>query len=76
MYDVGKCLLPDILTRKRMSQQKLATIMGVTRQQINDYCTRKNIMTLPVAVNIALVLDCEIKDLYEWIPVEVRTKRR
>lgn len=76
MYDVGRCLLPDILARLRMSQQDLATIMGVTRQQINDYCTGKNIMTLPVAINIALVLGCDIKDLYEWFPVEVRTKRR
>lgn len=76
MYDVGRCLLSDKLLRARMSQQELADRLGVTRQQIHAYTTGKRIMVLPIAMNIAAILHCEITELYEWIPVEVRTKRQ
>lgn len=76
MYDVGKCLLSDRLLQARMTQQELADKLGVTKQQINHYSTERRIMTLPVARNIAYVLRCDIEDLYEWIPVKVRNKRR
>lgn len=75
MYDVGKCLLSDKLQRARMSQQELAERLGVTRQQIHAYTTGKRIMALPIAMNISSILHCEIVELYEWIPVEVRKKR-
>jgi DNA-binding XRE family transcriptional regulator len=76
MIDVGKCLLSDKLLQARMTQQELADRLGVTRQQINHYTSNNRIMTLPIAANIAVVLNCKIEDLYEWIPVEVRHKRR
>lgn len=76
MYDVGKCLLSDRLSDSRMTQQELADIMGVTRQQIHNYTSDNRLMTLPIAKNVAAVLHCEIDDLYEWIPVKDRTKRR
>ena len=64
------------LLHARMSQQELADRLGVTRQQIHTYTTGNRLMTLPIAMNIATVLHCEITELYEWIPVEVRNKRR
>jgi DNA-binding XRE family transcriptional regulator len=76
LYDVGKCLLADRLLQARLSQQELAEKLGVTRQQINHYSTNRRTMTLPVAKNIAFILQCEIDDLYEWIPVKSRYKRR
>lgn len=76
MYDVGKCLLSDKLLQSRMSQQELADRIGVTRQQINSYISERSLMSLPIAKNIATVLNCEMGELYEWVPVEVRTKRR
>lgn len=77
MYDVGRCLLSDILLQKRMTQQELADKISVTRQQINSYCKSENIMTLPIAKNIAHILNLECTDcLYEWLRVEERTKRR
>lgn len=76
MYDVGKCLLSDKLLHAHMSQQELADRLGVTRQQINSYTTGSRIMTLPIAKNIATVLHCGVSELYEWIPVEERSKRR
>jgi DNA-binding XRE family transcriptional regulator len=59
-----------------MPQQELADRIGVTKQQIHSYTIGKRMMTLPIAKNIAAVLHCEINDLYEWLPVEVRKKRR
>jgi len=59
-----------------MSQQELAERLGVARQQIHSYTSGKRLMTLPIARNIAHVLHCDINDLYEWIPVEERRKRR
>jgi DNA-binding XRE family transcriptional regulator len=59
-----------------MSQQELAERIGVTRQQINHYSNNRRIMTLHVAKNIAFILQCDIDDLYEWIPVKSRSKRR
>jgi transcriptional regulator with XRE-family HTH domain len=80
LYDVGKCLLSDLLQEKRMSQQELADHLGVTRQQINHYLNpdthKRRIMTLHIAKNVSKVIGCEMDDLYEWIPVEVRNKRR
>ena len=76
MYDVGKCLLSDKLLESRMTQQDLADKLGVTRQQIHTYVTDNRLMSLPIAKNIAFVLNCEIGELYEWIPVDRRTKRR
>lgn len=76
MVDVGRCLLADILLQKKITQQELANRIGVTKQQIGHYANDRRVMSLPIAVNIAIVLGCDIKDLYEWKHVEVRTKRR
>lgn len=76
LYEVGKCLLSDRLLQIHMTQQELADRIGVTRQQINSYSRNRRMMTVPIAKNIAKILRCEIDDLYEWIPVEVRNKRR
>lgn len=76
LYEVGKCLLSDKLLQKRITQQELADRLGVTKQQINHYTQDNRIMTLEIAKNISDILNCEIEDLYEWIPVEVRKKRR
>lgn len=77
MYEVGKCLLSDLLQEKRMTQQELADKLGVSRQQIKHYTSDDpRIMTLHIAKNIASILGCKVEDLYEWIPVKVRKKRR
>lgn len=76
MYNVGKCLLSDKLQQARMSQQELANILDVRRQQINHYVSGRRVMNLQIAKNIAAALNCNIEDLYEWELVEERDKRR
>jgi len=52
-----------------MEQIELASKLGVTPQQINKYAKDIQKMSLEVAMNISLILKCEIKDLYDWIEV-------
>lgn len=68
-YQVGRCLLRYRLYDADMNQQELAERLNIKAQQINKYVLNKRIMSLPVAKNIASVLNCRIEDLYEWIEV-------
>lgn len=65
-YKVGRCLLREHLQKHDMTQLELAEEMGITVQQINKYVMNKQVMSLRVARNIALILNCHIDDLYEW----------
>lgn len=65
-YKVGRCLLREILHNLSMDQVELATKLDVKPQQINKYVNNVQGMSLEVAYNISLILNCEIRDLYEW----------
>ena len=76
MYEVGKCLLPDLLVQARITQQELADKLGVTKQQINTYTSNKRLMSLTTAINIAIILKCDVTQLYVIKYVNDRNKRR
>lgn len=65
-YKVGRCLLREILEIKGIEQKDLAIKLNVTKQQVNKYVTNKQGMSLEVAKNIAVILNCQIEDLYQW----------
>jgi plasmid maintenance system antidote protein VapI len=65
MYKVGKCLLGDLLKRKRMSQKELAEQLGVSKQQINKYIKNHSKMHYQTALRISKILNCKMEDLYE-----------
>lgn len=65
-YKVGRCLLREILVVRRMDQRELAKRLNVTPQQINKYVKDVQGMSLEVAMNISVILNCNISDLYEW----------
>lgn len=71
-YRVGRCLLRYHLKEKRMSQRQLAHKLDVTVQQINKYATDKQLMSIQVAKNIAVILNCDMSDLYEWVETGVK----
>lgn len=52
-----------------MTQFQLANRLGVSEQQINKYVNDRQKMSLQVAKNIAVILNCHIDDLYEWLEV-------
>ena len=68
-YEVGRCLLQDLLDERKMTQQELADKLGMKKQQIQNYVRKNRVMYLPIAKNIASTLNCCIEDLYEWIEV-------
>ncbi|KGR89344.1 helix-turn-helix transcriptional regulator [Lysinibacillus odysseyi] len=71
-YTVGRCLLRELLHRKDMTQVELAERLNVKPQQIQHYIQNNRVMSLKVAKNISVILNCNVDDLYEW--VEVGTK--
>src|SRR5699024_2623946 len=68
-YKVGRCLLRYRLQDSNMTQQELADAMSISVQQINKYVLNKQRMSIEVARNIAVILNCHIEDLYEWCEV-------
>ncbi|OIK13554.1 transcriptional regulator [Bacillus sp. MUM 116] len=66
-YRIGKCLLQNLLRRKRMTQQELADRTGKTKQTISRYINNQSIMSYETAINIAAELDCTMEDLYEIV---------
>jgi len=49
-----------------MTQKELADKLGVSIQQINKYVTDTQRMSIEVARNVSVILNCHIEDLYEW----------
>ena len=65
-YQVGRCLLRELLLRNDMSQVELAGLLNVTPQQIQHYVQNNRIMSLKVAKNISEILNCNMDELYDW----------
>lgn len=63
---VGKCLLQNILDKKRMSLNDLASVTGISKNQLSAYKNNRQLMSLPTARLIASKLKCHIDDLYKW----------
>ena len=64
--EVGRCLLKPILKKKNMTQQDLADLTGMTKQEINTYANNRRRMSLKTAKIIAIALKLHMDDLYEW----------
>lgn len=71
-FSVGKCHLRELLKKRGLNQTELALKLGVTPQQINHYITRKRVMTLSTAKSISTILNCDIEDLYDFLPDDTR----
>jgi DNA-binding XRE family transcriptional regulator len=65
-YKVGRCLLRYHLAKKRMSQQELADLVGITKQSVSRYVKDAHVMSFETAYNIAKVLGCKMEDLYDY----------
>lgn len=62
----GRCLLLEILDKKRLTQADLASMTNISRSQINEYINNVRHMSFKNAAIIARVLNCRMEDLYEW----------
>lgn len=74
MIDIGRCLLADRLRRVDMTQQELSELSGISKTAINDYIHNRKTMTLKTAKNIALALNCNMDDLYEFKRIGRRSR--
>lgn len=64
---IGRCRLGSILRSKKIRQTRFAEMVGMTKQQVNDYVNGRKIMTLETARRVAQTLGCKVEDLYEWV---------
>ena len=69
MYKVGKCLLLDLLNKRRMTQNDLAIELGVSRQRVNALVHNRAVMSFETALNISKILHCDMEELYELVEV-------
>lgn len=64
---IGRCLLQDILDKKRLPRHYITDHTGMKKQQISHYINNERVMSLKTAKLIANVIGCHVDDLYEWI---------
>ena len=65
--EIGQCLLKDLLDKRKMTQQQLSDLTGLSKSQISGYISKERpSMSLSTAMKLATVLNCHIEDLYEW----------
>lgn len=63
---VGKCLLADLLKKSDLTQQQLAEMVNIPKQQINKYVNDHQMMSYKTARKISKVIGCQMEELYEW----------
>ncbi|AEI44021.1 helix-turn-helix domain-containing protein [Paenibacillus mucilaginosus] len=64
------CLLQERLNERGLKVEELAGKLFYKPEKLYDYISMTRIMPLQVAVSIADTLGCEVRSLYEWVPVE------
>ena len=63
--------LPELRAERSLSQQRLADLLGVSRQTIISLERGRFDPSLPLAFNIATLFECRIEDIFTpdpWPP--------
>ena len=68
-FELGRCLLNERLKESGKSAEWLAQDLLFKPERVYDYMDHKRVMPLKIAISIADSLDCDIRALYELIPV-------
>lgn len=63
----GQCLLQKKLRSINKSQKWLSNKTKIPTGRISEYANNNRMMSLVTAKKIAMAIECEIDDLYEWI---------
>lgn len=78
MFDYGKIYikLDNLIKEKNISKNKLANRAEMQRTQLNNYC-KNNMQRIDISIiaRLCYVLDCEISDLFEYIPPNNKIKK-
>lgn len=65
--------LPALRAQRSWSQQRLADLLGVSRQTIISLERGRFDPSLPLAFNLARLFECRIEDIFtphEWHPLD------
>ncbi|MEK5060451.1 hypothetical protein BK126_04295 [Paenibacillus sp. FSL H7-0326] len=62
----GRCLLPNLIKAKGWTQSEYARRVNKHPRVISHYCNNERVMQPEDLYAATLILDCELKDLYEW----------
>ena len=70
MQDFGRIIfkIDQVLEEKKINKNKLEKEANLQRTQLNSYCNNKvRRLDLLTLAKICCVLDCEIKDIMEYV---------
>lgn len=62
--------IPELRKERRLSQEELATAVGVTRQTITSIEVGKYVASLPLAYKIARYFGLSIEEVFDFSEVE------
>lgn len=68
-FKAKKSNLKELLSKNSMNLESLEENTSIPMSQLNDYMTKK-VMNLSTAMTISKELNCQIEDLYVWVPEE------
>lgn len=60
-----RCTMKIPLFKKGMSQKKLAEIMNVSPQQVNNWVSGRTIPQMDTLLRLSEILECTINDFYK-----------
>jgi plasmid maintenance system antidote protein VapI len=69
-FELGRCVLEERLRESAMTLEYIAHRLHYRTERLSDFMDNKRIMPLKMAISIAATLGCDVKDLYELIPLE------
>jgi len=75
MFEVGRCLLPQILKELGWSHQDLADRTGFTRSQIGDWCSNRHPMSIRSLKTVSEAVGRPMEAIYEWVPVKKKSRQ-
>ncbi|MDR0268620.1 XRE family transcriptional regulator [Paenibacillus sp.] len=68
-YELGRCLLHERLLESRKTVESLAKELLLKPERISDFMDNKRVMPLKIAISIADSIGCDVRALYELIPL-------
>lgn len=64
---VGRSRLPELLTKRGLSQTKFAELLGVSDAFVSQVISGKRYFSYPLAIKAAHMLNCSSDDLHEIV---------
>jgi len=68
-FELGRCLLNERLMESGKSVESLARELPFKPERLYDFIENKRVMPLKVAISIADSIGCDVRALYELIPI-------